>query len=187
MAFVSYGQSIEVEKHLNFMGIEIDGRLENFIEKLECKDFTLQTKLKTEAVFVGKFTGKSAKLFIYSTPKTRTVYRVIVAFDNFDNATWSLLESQYLDTKHLLIKKYGEPISVNEEFFNDYVDGDRQKLYELQMGRCEYRSSFVDYKSGGLILVAMLSMDSSTGPCVSVAYSDKINMELYDAECQEDI
>ena len=27
VAFVSYGQSIEVEKHLNFMGIEIDGRL----------------------------------------------------------------------------------------------------------------------------------------------------------------
>lgn len=185
--FASYGQSIVAKNHLEFMGISIDGSLDNFVEKLKGKGFTLQSDYGTEAVLEGNFTGEMAKIFVYSTPKTSTVCRVAVKFENQGSATWNVLESQYLDSKKLLINKYGEPVSVTEEFSRDYVEGSRQKMLELRMGRCEYNSLFMNDERSGSILVAIIPMDGVSEPCVTIAYTDNMNMEVYDKECQEDI
>ena len=185
--FASYGQSIVAKNHLEFMGISIDGSLDNFVEKLKGKGFTLQSDYGTEAVLEGNFTGEMAKIFVYSTPKTSTVCRVAVKFENQGSATWNVLESQYLDSKKLLINKYGEPVSVTEEFSRDYVEGSRQKMLELRMGRCEYNSLFMNNERSGSILVAIIPMDGVSEPCVTIAYTDNMNMEVYDKECQEDI
>ena len=185
--FASYGQSIVAKNHLEFMGISIDGSLDNFVEKLEGKGFTLQSDYRTEAVLEGKFTGKAAKIFVYSTPKTSTVCRVAVKFENQGFVTWDMLELQYFESKKLLINKYGEPISVNEEFLRDNVDGASEKLYELKKRRCKYNSLFMNDERSGSILVAIIPMDGVSEPCVTIAYTDNMNMEVYDKECQEDI
>lgn len=185
--FASYGQSIVAKNHLEFMGISIDGSLDNFVEKLKGKGFTLQSDYGTEAVLEGKFTGKTAEIIVYSTPRTSTVCRVAVKFDNQGPANWDMLELQYLDSKKLLINKYGEPVSVTEEFSRDYVEGSRQKMLELRMGRCEYNSLFMNDERSGSILVAIIPMDGVSEPCVTIAYTDNMNMEAYDKECQEDI
>lgn len=185
--FVSYGQNVVAENHLEFMGISIDGSLDNFVEKLEGKGFTLQSDYRTEAVLEGKFTGKAAKIFVYSTPKTSTVCRVAVKFENQGFVTWDMLELQYFESKKLLINKYGEPISVNEEFLRDNVDGASEKLYELKKRRCKYNSLFMNDERSGSILVAIIPMDGVSEPCVTIAYTDNMNMEVYDKECQEDI
>lgn len=60
-------------------------------------------------------------------------------------------------------------------------------MLELRMGRCEYNSLFMNNERSGSILVAIIPMDGVSEPCVTIAYTDNMNMEVYDKECQEDI
>ena len=187
VAFASYGQDLTAEKHMEFMGITIDGKLDDFVNKLISKGFKVSSVEETTAMLTGNFAGEDAKLFVCSTPKTKTVYQIGVNYDNPYTVTWDLLESQYSKMKNMLKKKYGEPILEKEEFMDDFVEDSRMKLYALKRGRCEYISTFTDEAKVGLIFLGIMPGNSLLEPSVIIAYTDKINEELNESERISDI
>lgn len=187
VTFVSYGQNVESEKHLEFMGVEIDGKLKDFVSKFKKKGFKLVSIDETSATMEGKFTGEDVKIFVYSTPKTKTVHTVAVNYANLVFVTWDLLETKYMSMKNILKKKYGEPFFEKEEFLDSNVEGSSEKLYELKEGRCEYKSYFSDNVEVGYIAIEIMSMSSPIDPCVGIFYLDVKNNKLREAENLSDI
>ena len=170
VAFVSYGQSVEAEKHLQFMGVEIDGKLEDFVNELKKKGFEFSSGDEASAILTGKFAGFDARICVYSTSETNIVHTVVVAYYNSNSVGWDFLEMQYMGLKNLLIKKYGNPLVEKEEFSDPYVDGARQKLYELNNGRCKYESIFSVDDEVGVISINIMKGDGLFNPYVALCY-----------------
>ena len=100
------------EDHLKFMGIPIDGPLQNFCQALEKKNFQQEKMQDDRAKYEGSFTGKPAYVIVEATPKTQTVCDVLVAY--MDNRTWEEMEDQYFGLKEQLTAKYGEPVEWHQ-------------------------------------------------------------------------
>lgn len=184
--FVSFGQdSVPETTHLRFMGIEICGKLADFIDKLEDKDLTVSSQEKGSAVLLGKFAGIDASVYVFATPKSNTVQGVSVSFYN-PTGMWTDLKFQYMNIKELLIEKYGEPVEM-EYFSKPNIDGSGQELGELKEGRGSYKSTFLPpgLLDEGMIVLSINAEFSF--PCVGLSYIDSKNSKLFRSESQEDL
>lgn len=163
--------------HARFKGFSINGKLEDFVAKLEKDGFSLLTYVDgTSAVMKGIFAGKEATIYVLSTPKTHTVWKVAAFFEKYDS--WSSLENAYLDFKGFFIQKYGAPNTVYEKFVNPYDKGDGYELQAVRNSKCEYYSLF--NIPNGLALVSI-----SSDCCVLVSYEDSANVLIKQDEESE--
>lgn len=185
VVFVSFGQAVSGMKHLHFMGIEIDGKLADFVDKLEDKGLTISSRESGTAVLSGKFAGIDASVYVFTTPKSKTVQGVSVGFYN-STGTWPDLKSQYIDMKRLLSEKYGDPVEI-EYFKEANIEGSGRELYELKAGRGVYQSTFLPpgLLDEGMIVLSI--QEDFLLPCVGLNYVDGKNSKLFETERQEDI
>lgn len=123
--------------HLSFKGIPIDGKLNTFVSKLKQKGFTVVHSENGTAMLTGDFASyKNCMVGVYEH-ESGIVNRVAVMFPDKD--TWVMLFHDYSKLKQMLIEKYGEPASVEEEFQNrSYELDDNDKMHEVRMDRCRY-------------------------------------------------
>ena len=157
------------QEHLDFRGVPIVGHLERFITKMENLGYTLDRIVDNAAIMSGKFTNKNAELIILASPKTKTVWKVAVHFD--EEVSWSSLKSSYREYKELYTKKYGTPTNSFEYFKDPYYEGDGYELQALRKEKCTYVTY---YKlSSGYVFVKMTSSGA-----ISLGYEDNINTEL---------
>lgn len=184
--FVSYGQNNMSEtRHLRFMGIEMCGKLADFVDKLKDKGLTVSSLENGSAVLLGKFAGIDAAIYVFATPKSNTVQGASVSFYN-PTGKWADLKFQYMDIKELLSEKYGEPVEF-EYFSEPNMDGSGQELEELKAGRGCYEST---YLPPGLLDEGMIVLSIKVGfsfPCVELNYVDGKNSKLFKSESQEDL
>ena len=158
-------------EHLTFKGIPITGTIESFSYKLVNKGFKKKPCGKGMALLQGEFAGyRNCEIVVYRMDKKNLVYATGVKFPNCEQ--WSLLESNYLNLKQMLITKYGEPSSCVERFQQDYVYDDSSKLNALKMDGCEYETIFETEK--GRIVLA-LAHESVFKCFVVLGYIDAIN------------
>ena len=76
----------------------------------------------------------------------------------------------------MLIEKYGEPFECIEEFQSRLQPTtDRDKMHELRMERCTYKTTF--FTSSGRIIIS-LAKQSYTNFCVQLMYIDNINSDI---------
>ena len=68
------------EKHLEFRGIPLDGSLSSFEEKMDSIGYDIILIQDHAVVMEGEFIGKKANLFIFSSPITDNVWKVVVSF-----------------------------------------------------------------------------------------------------------
>lgn len=187
VTFVSYGQNDNVSetKHLRFMGIEMDGKLADFVDRLEEKGLTVSSQESGTAVLSGKFAGVYSSVYVFSTLKSNTVQGVSVGFYN-PTGTWADLKSQYIDMKRLLSEKYGDPVEI--EYFKEAdIEGSGRELEELKAGRGVYQSTFLPH---GLLdegMIVLSIQGSFLPPCVGLNYVDGKNSKLFESERQEDL
>lgn len=160
------------QEHLDFRGVPIDGRFDNFIVQMESIGYEIEYKNDYGAIMTGRFTNKNVKLIVLSTPKTNTVWKVSVAFE--EAVSWSSLKSSYKEYKQLYTKKYG--IGDSYEFFIDpYYDGDGYELQALELEKCRYMTFFET--TNGTIAIEL-----NKSKCLQIGYEDKINSKLAENE-----
>ena len=165
----SYSQNA----HLDFKGIPLDGRLSDFISKLEAEGFTFDKYVDEDAAIMkGDFAGRNADIYILVTPSSKTVYAVSVFYN--EDESWSSLKSDYFQMKELYTKKYGEPESF-EFFSKPYYEGDGYELQALRKGKCNYESLW-ELPLGRICI----KIDQFCE--ISMIYGDKINTELRQKE-----
>ena len=124
--------------HMTFKGVPIDGNLNTVVSKLKQKGFTLMQSEGGTAMLMGDFASfKNCTVGVFEH-ESGVVNRVAVMFPDKDS--WTLLYRDYRELKDMLIEKYGDPVSVEEEFPNEssYRFNDSDKMHEVRMDRCRY-------------------------------------------------
>lgn len=179
-SIISFAQS----EHLKFKGVPIDGTLKEFTSKLEQKGFITLSQDNNSVTMSGTFAGHHDCIaYIFRNDKIDIVSGVVLNFPALD--TWNLLEGQYKGTKDMLIEKYGEPFECIEEFQSRIQPTtDRDKMFELRMERCTYKTTF--FTPSGRIIIS-LAKQSYTNYCVQLMYIDNINSDIARQSIIEDL
>ena len=114
LSCISFAQ----EEHMKFMGIPLDGTINEFQAKLATKGVTVAYEESKSAgvgkrVFKGSFSGKEAYIFVSYDDKTKIVYRATVGFYSYKE---SINDSNYKYFLELLSIKYSTAEPKNSTF-----------------------------------------------------------------------
>lgn len=98
------------QEHLKFMGIPLDGTINQFQAKLVAKGVTLDVAANKHVrvgarAFKGSFSGKNAQIFIYYDESSKVVYRAKVVLESSDINIW---ENTYNYFVNMLSTKYSD-------------------------------------------------------------------------------
>ena len=154
-------------KHLSFKGVEITGSKDEMVAALSKKGFRYEEENNGVPLLIGNFAGfKDVEVNIISATTSDQVISIRAEFPV--KMSWVKLENDYSTLKSLLIKKYGEPAEVVEEFRDGPHDESAKKLVSLIRGHCTWKSVFE--MSEGRITLYM----KHQGPicCVCMLYED---------------
>ncbi len=168
---ITHAQTITENSHLTFKGIPIDGKLNEFVGKMTKSGFIHKGTKEGMAILEGEFATYRGSIVLVSTlTKRDLVNAVAVLFP--EQSTWPALYSNYLELKNLLTEKYGPPARSVEEFQSYTPDDDGTKFIKVQLGACNYVTSF-EADNGNIQL--SIEHDGTTSCFVRLLYLDKQN------------
>ena len=127
-------------RHLEFMGEQICGTLNDFVNRMVKKGFTFSEITQDgTAILKGEYEGyKDCDIYVYSINRGKTVNNVAVSFPYQD--TWPALSGDYYNLKKILTNRYGQP-DISIEVFENEVPYDLRMLY-VETDRCDFKSTF---------------------------------------------
>lgn len=130
----------QTSEHLSFKGVQIDGKLDEYVSKMKQNGFTHLGTEKGIAILNGDFAGyKNCNVGVSTLSSNDLVYKISVLLPEQDK--WSGLSSNYFELKQMLIEKYGNPKDVVEKFDgNSEPKDDKSKMYQVMFDRCKYYS-----------------------------------------------
>lgn len=169
----------QVQEHLSFKGIPIEGSMTAFCQKLKAKGFVSIGKENNITLFTGDFTGRNATVGVTATDDGKNVFAVVVLFDASEE--WNTLVNTYDYYKELYTRKYGEP-TVSRENNPAFSDSNTALMAEVYQGTVVYGSVW-EVKGGDI----QLSIEKSSGVyegMVMIRYRDSQNVE---AKIQSDL
>jgi hypothetical protein len=178
-----YSQSSD---HLEFKGVPLDGKLDEYVSKMIQEGFTVFGTENGIAVLHGDFAGYKGCTVGVSTLKQKDlVYKIGVIFP--DKETWSTLSDNYFDLKEMLTEKYGKPTDVTEKFdvpsYSQPRD-DNDKMYKVKFDNCKYYSIWKTDKGEIELSIEHESVNSCF---VRLSYFDKINSNIIKAKAKRDL
>lgn len=90
-------------KHLDFLGVSIEGNIDDFTKRMQPK-FKLKKRVGGENyyIFEGPMFGYDVYAQVNYTRKSRTVYRVMVTPQNINTIAW----------QDSLVARYGQPLET---------------------------------------------------------------------------
>lgn len=156
--------------HLEFRDIPIDGTLKSFVKKLKKQGYKQILNKGTYIILEGRFAVGDAQISVYSTEKTKTVWKVSAIFGIYES--WNEIKGLYSKLKDLYIAKYGNPNNTYEFLVPSYI-GKELEAIKNEKGAC---ASFFDVPNGTISIVV-----DSMGAIV-VSYEDTFNSELFSSE-----
>ena len=167
ISVVGFGQN----GHIKFRDVELKGPILNFVSEMQKLDYTVSGTEQggSAMIMAGKFIGRECKLFILSTAKTKTVWKVVVYFNKTND--WITLRSDYTALKELINDRYGKPFKTVESFSDPYQEGDGRELQALKKNKCIY-DTFWKTREG----VVKLSITSFCQ--IAIGYEDRINSQV---------
>lgn len=167
---------INAQEHIMFMGIPIDGNLQEFSSKLTTKGFEKKHETDNNIIFSGKFTGEDVTLAVLSTYKSHKVFQIMIFFNK--ETSWSNLKQQFNHYKDIYSQKYGAPSKESHYFIKPYYEGDGYEMQALSLDKCNYATLW-NIENGDIAI--MMGKDGS----IVIVYSDKINETINDKEKNE--
>ena len=177
--FYSWAQT----EHLSFKGVPIDGTLNNYVQEMRQKGFTIINTEKGCATLRGDFAGiKGCEICVYTLDAVDLVSNIGVFFPS--QITWTRLEGDYLTLKRDLTTKYGQPSECVERFDNNRGKDDNDKLYCLKLDHCQYYTVW-STELGDIEL--SLQRDEYLNCYVFLKYYDKINDSIIHNAILEDL
>ncbi len=170
----SFAQGLQ---HMKFMGIPLDGTINQFQAKLSAKGISVDAEVnKTLDVgcraFKGSFSGKSASIFVYYDESTKVVYRAKAVIESRDD---DICLNNYDYYVNMLSSKYADA-----EVERDTQDGHPSITFYV------LNNNPAIYKYLGTISV-FRSHYLSTFFYVHVDYTDTINKVRHEERNMEDL
>lgn len=164
------------QNHLTFMGVEIDGTMTSFVEKMKTKGFTFIERIDDVTIMKGTFTNKPVDLYISQTPVTKKVSRVTVYYEK--DETWSSIKYDY----QKLVEAYKEKYTLDKEFHffsKPYYEGDGYEMQAVKLEKCHY-VAFFKTESGSTIFVKISEFKQ-----ITITYEDLLNTQLRKQESKD--
>ena len=153
-----------------FSGVPIDGDLTTFLTRIKAKGFTFKKYIEQGAIINGKIGIRDVEVFVFTTPKSKKVFKLSVYFP--ERSTWGSLKSEYFELVEVLTKKYGEPTSRYSSFKSPYEEGDGYEMSAVQLEKCNYSTFWI--KRNNLSMV----IDISKFHQINITYENDTNMKL---------
>ena len=170
---------LKAQEHMTFMKVPIDGTITEFASKMKAKGF-IQDYVEEDAVVMeGSFMGRSCRIYILGSPKTKTVYTVVVNIEK-KYTSWYSIKNAYNEIVDSYIGKYGVPAKKLNFFNSPYYEGDGYELQAIRMDKCNYVSKWEE--EDGIILVYITKSTQ-----ITISYNDRLNGEKKEAEEQSQI
>ena len=155
-------------QHLDFMGVPINGTLEQFGKGLQAKGFVLTEDVEGDPRkwYEGTFEGEEVTLVVSPTPVSGTVYGVM-----------AVVEVKRKDEKNAKV--------IFEKFNKIVVEryGDNRKEYDESRDETHLQTTHYVNKNQGNITVSI--QDMVGGYAVSIDYLDIVNLLKKDDESKQ--
>ena len=159
--------------HLTFMGVPIDGSLQEFVLSMEKNGFKKVDSEDGYALLVGEYASrKNSTLAVETLKQDDVVSKIALMFTPHD--TWSSLSSDYFSLKKMLTENYGTPADQVEKFRGTPPVDDNSKMDKVKSNNAEY---YTTYETPNGSIQLSIEHDSALRCFVQVAYYDKINGE----------
>lgn len=157
-----------------FNGVRIDGDLNTFISNLKAKNYTFRKYVEGGAILDGKIGYDNVEVFVFTTPKSKKVFRVSVYFEK--KSTWTSLKSNYFNLLDILKNKYGEPDAERTDFENPYYEGDGYEMSAVKLKKVVYGALWKD--KSNLSMTIIISEFNQ----VNITYDNTKNENIRDYE-----
>lgn len=166
------------QQHMKFMGIPLDGTVDNFALKLKAKGVTYDaTKSKATGsggrVFSGKFMGENATISVLYNPKSKIVFSAAV-------------EMQYPTVESARIPFLNLTESLQQKYPNTTPEENRGPDGEF-IGMAFNILDETGDNSIGFILQSLKTSSFGSGVSICLMYTDMDNFEKSEAIFNEDL
>lgn len=174
-----------MNRHITFKGLEIDGRLRDFVNELKKMGFKKSSFLENlsinETCMEGEFTREKVVVHIKTSKESGVVFEITIYFPDLnENADWYTVKSLYGKYKALYTKKYGRP-NHSKETLNGYCRDDSELVSEaFEKGTAVYRTS---YKTE----FGTINLGVDADCYFYITYRDDINSNLNADELEKEI
>lgn len=163
-------------EHLKFMGIELDGTINEFQEKLLKKGVTIDPDPKQSSngkrLYKGSFSGEEAQIAVFYNPQSKTVYRAKALITRYVKDHIEQLISKFESKLDL---KYGTDNKQTRTETDDKYNKFNDHQYNVENGRINLFISAVDGLSYGKYFL------------LHIDYHDWLNSFMNDLEEMDDL
>ena len=166
------------QQHLKFMGIPLDGTVDNFTLKLKAKGVTYDAAESKSAdagtrIFYGKFMGEKARFIVFYNYKSKIVFSAAVELN------YPTVESAHTPF-----------VNLNDQLQQKYPDA-TCKEYKGPDGKADGFAFDIFDETGdnriGFILQTLKSPSSGYGVSIYLTYADKDNLDKSEKILNEDL
>lgn len=136
-------------EHLKFMGIPLDGKINDFQSQLLKKGCTLDElfmkygKPKGNRVYEGSFAGNNARIVVFFNEKTKKVYRAKAIISAYSDEQ---VKQKYFEMKSMLMDKYDVQYRLRQKYgesLGDSLTGNFRWYFEDTEDKYESTSFMV--------------------------------------------
>lgn len=162
-----------------FDGVKIDGPLKSKIFQFREKGYTL-VELFPEgrgASFRGNISGRPVEVLIFTTEKTKVVFKAIVYLPKHQN--WEDIKYDYSKFVDIFTQKMGEPDNQFSFFRDPYFEGDGFEMQAVALEKVEYSSFWMNRNN------TTIALSISKFKQVEIVYENDRNMELAKRESMD--
>jgi hypothetical protein len=152
-----------------FLGIKVDGKLNEVVTKFKQKGFKITSPDSNNPILKGKAGNLSVEIVIFSSPITKTVYKLTVYLP--EQTTWASIKSDYQDYLTTLTNKYGTPESTYDFFESPYEEGNGDEMLGVEMEKCHYSAFWSN-----------VSLFISKFKQIKISYENDKNFQIRDKE-----
>ena len=169
---------ISAQEHMKFMGIPLDGTIENFALKLKAKGVTYDAAESKSAdagtrIFHGKFMGEKARFVVFYNYKSKIVFSTAVELN------YPTVESAHTPF-----------VNLNDQLQQKYPDA-TCKEYKGPDGKTDGLAYDIFDETGenriGFILQTLKAPSSGYGISIYLTYTDTDNLMKSDEILSDDL
>jgi hypothetical protein len=152
-----------------FLGIKVDGKLNEVVTKFKQKGFTITAPDSNNPILEGKAGNLNVEIVIFSSPISKTVYKLNVYLPK--QTSWSNIKSEYQDYLNTLTDKYGAPTSTYDFFESPYKEGDGDEMLGIEMEKCHYSA----FWSNVALYISKFKQ-------IKISYENSKNLDISESE-----
>jgi hypothetical protein len=153
-----------------FDGISVSGDLPTAISKFKAKGYTFKKYVDNGAILNGKVGLRSVEVFIFTTPKSKKIYKFTIYFE--EQQSWYSLKEDYERYYEIFKEKYGAPDNEYSFFTTPYEAGDGYEMTAVQMEKATFASYWLRRNN------TTIAVSISKWKQVEVVYENDSNTDL---------